>query len=155
MLFIGIDPGKTGAVAIISARSKGGKLDTRHWSAEVFDWSQDVMLQLPMPGMDCLATLEAVHAFPGQGVCSSFNFGTSYGWWLGVLDSWGYKYKTVSPVKWKRNLGLIGKDKNASLALAQALYPEIANKLARKKDHGRAEALLIAHFAMKTQRGVT
>jgi hypothetical protein len=53
----------------------------------------------------------------------------------------------VQPQKWKAFVGLTGKDKDASLAMAARLYPSAEPLLKRKKDHGRAEALLVAHWA--------
>ena len=49
----------------------------------------------------------------------------------------------VRPAIWKRTLGL-GKDKEASRLKAIQLFPTA--DLRRKKDHGRAEALLLAYW---------
>ena len=96
-----------------------------------------------------VAYIEQVHSMPRDGVTSAFGFGRS----TGVIETAlaAYKVPTVmlTPQKWKRAAGLIKKDKDASRNLAMQLYPELSNKLARKKDHGRADALLIAHFGPK------
>jgi len=91
-----------------------------------------------------VAYVEKVYAMPKQGVSSMFSFGTSYGIVLGVLAALGIPVVLVTPQSWKKRAGLTGKEKDAARALAQQLYP-IA-ELGRKKDIGRADALLIARF---------
>jgi crossover junction endodeoxyribonuclease RuvC len=51
----------------------------------------------------------------------------------------------VSPAVWKKHFKLPA-DKEASRALALPLFPATAEHFARKKDHGRAEAALIARY---------
>lgn len=55
----------------------------------------------------------------------------------------------ISPQKWQRELGLIGiakaEKKEASRMLARKLYPGVKG-IERKKDHNRAESLLIGHW---------
>jgi crossover junction endodeoxyribonuclease RuvC len=49
----------------------------------------------------------------------------------------------VRPRAWKKDMGLTA-DKDESLSMARELWPDAP--LARKKDNGRAEALLIAEW---------
>jgi hypothetical protein len=56
----------------------------------------------------------------------------------------------VTPQKWKKDLKL-DSDKNKSLALARELWP--LAPLERKKDNGRAEALLMAEW-LRRQDGI-
>jgi len=65
------------------------------------------------------------------------------GIWLGVMAALRMPYTPVRPVVWKKAFSL-GKDKEASRLRAQQLFP--AADLRRKKDHGRAEALLLAWY---------
>jgi len=90
------------------------------------------------------AYVERVSAMPKQGVSSMFSFGTSYGIVLGVLAAIGIPTILVTPQSWKKRAGLTGKEKDYARTLAQQLYP--AAELGRKKDIGRADALLIARF---------
>lgn len=96
------------------------------------------------------AYIERAQAMPKQGVVSMFRYGQSYGIVLGVLASYEIPYTLVSPSYWKRTFGLLGRDKEAARALAQQWFP--CAPLARKCDHGRAEALLIARWGL-LQRG--
>eukprot|EP00892_Ulva_mutabilis_P009032 jgi/Ulvmu1/6500/UM003_0133.1 len=50
----------------------------------------------------------------------------------------------IQAVQWKRQLQLHGNGKDASRELAMHLIPDLASALRRKKDHGRAEAVLLA-----------
>jgi hypothetical protein len=146
MMWIGIDPGATGAAGLID-----------HYGAfhSVYDFSAD-----PAVIADAMriifaaagtghtqAVLEHVHSMPKQGVASSFNFGASFGAIRGILAYAGVPYHLVPPAKWKRDFGL-GKDKADALAMARRLFPTA--ELGRKKDIGRAEALLIAEWGRRT-----
>ena len=90
--------------------------------------------------------IENVHARPGQGVTGMFSLGVSLGSVLGVIAALRLPYTLINPGQWKRRAGLTGKPKDASRARALQLHPELAERLSRKKDHGRAEAVLIARF---------
>lgn len=86
--------------------------------------------------------LEEVHSMPKQGVTSSFSFGMNFGQWQGLLSGYDMEWETVTPQVWKRTFGLIGKDKDASRLIASRLFPTL--DLTKKKDIGKADALLIA-----------
>lgn len=134
-VYLGIDPGKTGAVAFIDGMGQLMKVVdfpdvmSVDWFAEDFG----------------MAYLEEVHAMPGQGVASTFTFGTNFGWWKGFLTAMRIPFKTIRPQDWQK--GLVPKrgamtDK-PSLEVARQLFPHAP--LTRKKDHNRADAILIAH----------
>ena len=99
-----------------------------------------------------LACLEAVGARPGQGVSSVFSFGHSFGTISGVLAALKVPMELITPGRWKKAFQLVGTEKEASRALAIQLYPQAAEWLARKKDHGRAEALWLARFGWQAGR---
>lgn len=86
------------------------------------------------------------------GAQSSMNFGDSYGKAKGVFEVLGIPYTRAEPQSWKRHFGLIGQDKDASRQLALIRFPTMADRLKRKKDDGRAEALLLALWHESTQR---
>lgn len=80
---------------------------------------------------------------PAQGVASTFKFGLAFGMALAMTQRINAPTHLVTPQKWKKDLGL-SSDKNDSLAMARKLWPDAP--LERKKDNGRAEALLLAHW---------
>ena len=79
-----------------------------------------------------------------------FRFGCSYGAVKMALAACGVPYTIITPVKWKPAVGVLkGADKEASRQRALQLFPDQAANLARKKDHARADAMLLAYFGMK------
>jgi crossover junction endodeoxyribonuclease RuvC len=81
-----------------------------------------------------------------------FTMGRGLGTWEGVLAGLGIPYELVTPQRWKKALmDGMGKDKDASRLQAIRLFPAIAGQLARKKDDGRADALLIAEYGRRTR----
>jgi len=60
----------------------------------------------------------------------------------------GIPVQTVPASTWKSDLCLTGPEmtKDDSRKLASTLFDSISSQLTRKKDHGRAEALLIAYW---------
>jgi crossover junction endodeoxyribonuclease RuvC len=152
-LFIGIDPGLSGAVAILD---QGGGLVLLDDLPTVASGSGKAKVgrrvdpaglsQLLAPFRDraALAVLEAVAARPGQGVASVFSLGDTFGAVRAVLACMGLSVALVSPTEWKRHYRLDG-DKERSRARSIELFPDA--DLHRKADHNRAEALLLALFA--------
>lgn len=148
---IGIDPGLGGAIALLRdgkvvvvdmptvARSagKGAQVDAAGLA--------ELLRPCAFEG-GWHTYVEIQHARPGQGVTSMFGMGVSFGAAVGVIAALGIPYTLVAPGAWKRQAGLTGKDKEASRARALQLHPELAERLSRKKDHGRAEAVLLACF---------
>lgn len=147
----GIDPGKTGALAILYPDGSAtayrvpliklrGK-EQPAWAAWFDLWS--VSLQTVQPD---LIVLESVAARPGQGVTSMFNFGQSLGFAKAIACSANCRVEHVTPSVWKGKLGLLKSDKNASREMARQLMPPLAPELKRVKDDGVADAALLAHY---------
>jgi crossover junction endodeoxyribonuclease RuvC len=99
-------------------------------------------------GPYAFAVVEQVSARPGQGVCSMFRFGQSYGTVLGVIGALTIPVHHASPAKWKRALGL-NSDGEKSRARAIETWPAHAELFARKKDHNRAEAALLGLYGLR------
>lgn len=95
--------------------------------------------------------IEQVHAMPKQGVSSMFRMGQGLGLWEGICAGMGLPVELVPPQRWKKAMLSAGggSDKGVSIARAQQLMPEAAEFLTRKKDDGRAEALLIALWKVR------
>lgn len=147
MIYIGIDPGLSGAMAVINGKtitvvpfSVCGYVDELDRLATWYDPSREVK-----------AVVERVHSMPRQGVASSFKFGESYGMVLGMLAANRVSYELVLPNKWKREFGVTA-DKNTSIAVAQRLFPDVSflrTEKCRKPDDGIAEALLMAEYCRR------
>ena len=151
-IILGFDPGQTGAIAAFDGERIEAVIDmptmTRlHGKGnQVNPYTLATALIDLCAGREATAVLEAVSAMPGQGVSSTFHFGESVGVVLGVLGALQIPVRMVTPAKWKKAAGLLGRDKDAARTLAIQLHPEVADQLARKKDTGRADAVGIARF---------
>jgi len=88
-----------------------------------------------------------------QGTSSTFSLGDSYGSARAaseIMVTAHNVYKKV-PTVWKRHFNLLKKPKDASRLLAVELIPDAAHLLQRKKDDGRADALLIGLYLVQTK----
>lgn len=143
MTYIGIDPGKTGAMAVINKYvTKVIPFNPRSYIKE---------LTAVTSFSSCVCCLEHVSAMPGQGVTSMFHFGENFGWIQGVLEAFGIRYELVRPQKWKKEFSITG-DKNSSIAVCKRLFPGISllpTERCRKENDGMAEALLMAEYARR------
>lgn len=151
MTYIGIDPGKNGAIAIIFTDKHKSIKKIELYSP--FDEKEYIKLlsDLQKGKNEAICCLEKVSARPGQGVTSMFNFGMNFGWIQGVLMAKGIAYELVTPQKWKKEFSVTS-DKNTSIDVAKKLFPNVSFKQTErcKKDHdGMAEALLMAEYARR------
>lgn len=159
---IGIDPGLTGAVVVVDSEygivvhiydmpitklSKGSKKNQVDGKA-----LRDILALWP----NSTVFLEQVQAMPRRdkdtgeeitmGSASSFNFGAGWGITFGVALCCCQDVRLVVPTVWKRYWGLLKTEKDAARVLAIQEFPVAGEALKRKKDSGRADALLIAQY---------
>ena len=155
-LIIGIDPGLTGAVGILNADGSYHCLFDlpviRDLSLAWIDGKELTSgIMRAVDGQPARIMVERVSAMPKQGLASTFCFGVGFGSILGALRVLSHSIEFVTPGTWKKAIG-IGPDKKAAMHKARLLFPVADLSLA--KHHGRAEALLIAHHALRRQRGM-
>lgn len=149
-LILGIDPGLSGAYAILEENGHlidAGDLPLIGTKAQCrIDAANFAALigRLPLR----FAVVEQVNAMPGQGVSSMFRFGQSLGTVVGVLAACSIPIVWVTPSKWKNASGL-SSDKEHSRQRAIETWPASSPLFARRKDHGRAEAALIASWGIR------
>lgn len=151
-VWIGIDPGVTGALAVLTDEGawqlddlptievgKRREVDV----AELVEVFRDHSYQ----GYTTqLVAIERQQPMPGQGLSSTFKTAQGYGALLGVLTAMGLPLMCPRPVDWKRAMRL-GKGKDAARDVARKRWPAMSAYLRRKQDHGRAEAMLLAQWA--------
>ncbi len=148
MVYCGIDPGLTGAIALYDPSINwlelhdcpSYKLNGKGFIllSEVINVLQSVSIT------GCV--VEKSQAMPKQGVSSMFSYGVGYGSYLGILATLQISHSKVSPQEWKKVLR-VPSDKDGARARASEILPAHSGLWARKKDHGRAEAALLAYFA--------
>lgn len=163
---VGIDPGQTGAVALIAplgmSRHSVKLTDTPTLKGDgktLYDEPSmaAVLREILREHPDVFVTIEQVHAMSKQGVSSTFKFGMGYGVWLGIIATLGIPSERVSPQRWKKAVLADGpKVDQAVVAFAGRLYPQCAPAMLGPRGAlllGRADALLIGHYGMRARAG--
>jgi crossover junction endodeoxyribonuclease RuvC len=155
----GIDVGLGGAVAIVNAERVVFVADmpvhtlvTGKARKVALDLAslREILMQHPIDH----AVIERVAARPGQGVSSMFKFGFCAGAVTGVLAGLKMPYSLILPIAWQRIAGC-GPSPDAARQRAAQLYPDAAGELRRKRDGGRADAILIAHAGRRMLQAAT
>jgi len=158
MKIIGIDPGLSGAIAILEnnkvlnifdmpVMSEGKKNKRQLNSALLVSLLKENIGQ----SEEVSIVVEQVNAMPGQGVTSMFNFGQTFGAIKGVCAALELPIFFVRPSKWKKYFELINSSKDASRTKAIEMYPMLSKQLAKKKDVNKSDAILIARFFSETR----
>ena len=158
MKIIGIDPGLSGAIAVMEKNkilnifdmpvmAEGKKNKRQLNSAQLVQLLKENILK----NEEVSVVVEQVNAMPGQGVTSMFNFGQTFGAIKGICAALGLPIFFVRPSKWKKHFELINSSKDSSRTKAIEMYPSIAYKLAKKKDVNKSDAILIARFYSETR----
>jgi len=165
MLVISSDPGLTGAITLLCSQagllecedmpicgngtatgSMKRWVDTDALQAMLSQWST----RHDFAGRSVQACIERpipMPTLPAQTVASQFDtFGVIRALVGGKVAM--SAMTIVNPQTWKKMFGLKS-DKNASIDCALSLYPTAAPYLARKRDHNRAESILIGHWLMR------
>ena len=158
MRIIRIDPGLSGGIAILDdlkiydifdmpIMSEGKKNKNQLNSAQLVN----ILNKHVLKKENTFVIVEQVSAMPGQGVTSMFNFGQTFGSIKGICAALGLPIFFVRPAKWKKHFNLINSEKDASRTKVIEMYPGISNKLSRKKDNNKADAILIAQYFENTR----
>jgi crossover junction endodeoxyribonuclease RuvC len=148
---LGVDPGICGGLSILFIDANGA-------APQLID-----AIDIPVTGVgakervdllairDWIATHRPQHAFieraqamPKQGASSGFKYGRAVGAIEAAIACCAVPLTIIEPAIWKKFHQLRGGDKEAGRQRALQLFPSAHALLARKKDHGRAEAALIA-----------
>lgn len=145
---IGIDPGKSGGIAVLS--------DGRDAMAfKMPETQRDLWLALCEleDGGDIVVFVEKVGPTPKMGSSAAFKFGGSFHSITMAVIASGLRMELVTPQKWQRAHGLIvsgrglGQDdtskKNRNKERAQQLFPHLTIT------HALADALLIAEYGRR------
>jgi len=103
--YMGVDPGKSGCVALLLPEDK---IKTYDWpkSNNYVEVHRQMRIWNNMFDIK-FAVLERVGAMPGQGVTSCFTFGDNFGAWKMLLAGLSIKHIILTPQKWQ--VGLLHK----------------------------------------------
>jgi len=140
MIYLGVDPGVSGAIAFASDSGTAWAVKTDSTHRDLVDAIRDAQSVEPI----AFAYIELVHSSPQMGVTSSFSFGKSYGSLEMLLTACDVPFERITPRQWQTVMKcLTGGDKNISKRRAQELFPNM------KITHANADALLIAECAKR------
>jgi crossover junction endodeoxyribonuclease RuvC len=92
------------------------------------------------------AMIERAQAMPKQGASSGFKYGRATGALEAVIACCEIPMTVIEPAAWKKAHHLRGGDKEGGRQRALQLFPAAHALLARKKDHGRSDAILVALY---------
>ena len=151
-VFIGIDPGIKGSLAIINEHCE----IILHTAVPVIKVNRENQYDLfAMDGLLSMIAnkyefteviIEKAQAMPHQGVVSMFTYGRGYGYWIGLMTAMGIHYKEVHPKTWTKLLRC-GKEfggKEGNYKRAKELFPQYEAK--RKSDRTFCDSLLLAEY---------
>ena len=158
MKIIGIDPGLSGAIAVMHDKKvinmydmpvmAEGKKNKRQLNSSQL---VNIIKENINEDEDTIVVVEQVNAMPGQGVTSMFNFGQTFGAIKGVCAALKLPIFFVRPSKWKKLFELINSSKDASRTKVIEMYPTLSDQLAKKRDVNKSDAVLIAKFYFETK----
>jgi len=153
MIYIGIDPGKNGAIAAkVGEEWKWHKWTDNH--THIADFIREIKCDAQST-TDILCAIERATARPAfnpktgkkvQGSKSLFSFGENYGIWQGMLAALDIPYIIVTPASWQKvclDNGPAGTTKKRSLDMVSRLY----GIHLKKSEDGVADAINLARYA--------
>lgn len=140
-VWVGIDPGATGAIAVLQANNL--TITTLKDEREALDELRRIS---KLPGQ-VFVLLEEVHSMPRQGVVSSFTFGRNFGVVIGMVMACDLSLQLMRPQRWLKELGIRPRKKTESktewkkflAATAKRMYPKF-----QSINQQNADSVLIA-----------
>ena len=159
---IGVDPGLGGAIAYIEVIGEAdfalrGVKDMPILPSP-FRKGNDIDLDSLVPLLEPFRCCESVTGFielvnpmPNEGVSAVFKFGRGSMAPEAMMAAFNIPRAFIRPNDWKKEMGLLKKDKAASVALVRTMFPQQAEWFTASKD-GRAEAVLIGIAGYKISR---
>lgn len=142
--FLGIDPGKSGAVAFLN--QDGDFIAV--YDCPIIETARFEILEQYFPRI-VGAAVEKAQTMPTQGVVSSGKFMENYGIWKGICIASNIPFLTPHPKRWQKLLDgpTDMKPKDRVVEYVKRRWPAV--ELKRKKDHNRADAICLAEYARK------
>lgn len=139
MIYMGIDPGKRGAVAC----EIDGCWEWRKWTDSLPDMVEYLSGIKGHGQIFC--AIEKAGVRQGQGLVSSSKFMWNYGVWQGMLSALFIPYIIVTPQKWQSQVldSNGGTTKERSIDMCSRLY----GLSLKKSEDGVADAINIARYA--------
>lgn len=158
--YLGIDPGKSGAIAILDANSEFIMVyDCPETETARLGILEEYFPNIAGAALEKAQAMSHWEKVPGgrkilkkQGVSSAFKFGENYGIWKGILIASNIPFLTPHPKRWQKMLDspLDMKPKERVIEYVSRRWPMV--ELKKKKDHNRADAVCLAEYARREFR---
>ena len=168
---LGVDPGKTGAVAFLGGERfpqghpAHGNVPVPNWVRDmpirregkkfsydvvamrgIVEEAQQAVYDAGVAGASLRVVVETTNAFPNMGRSTLWQQAWGIAIWQGLCVGMGLQPHLVHANTWTAALGIRGSDKAGHLRMARDLYPDMRMSLERQRDHGRADAILVAEW---------
>lgn len=163
--YLGIDPGKSGGLALIHSSLRNSKILQYSFMPEsdydlykvLRDWKNTYSISS--------AVLERVSSMPGEGHVGAFSFGENYGKLQMALAANKIRYEKVTPRTWQKGLSVKVKAKTESKPafkerlrqLSQQLFPNLPlwdEPRTLGKQRAVCDAILIAEYCKRKEKGL-
>jgi len=150
--FLGVDPGVNGGLAVVAVADGAASVLVECIDIPVVGTGAKERVDVAAirnfidRHRPVRALIERAQAMPRQGSSSGFKYGRAVGAIEATVALCSIPMEIVEPSAWKRFWHLPGKDKEAARQKAVQLFPGAHAVLARKRDHGRSEAMLVALY---------
>ena len=155
--YLGFDPGKKGYMCLYNAGYSGYKhyplFDGNRLNREMLEVLEKLSKTYTM-----MAVVEQVHSMPHQGVASTFSFGTNYGMLIGMLETLGIPYTTVTPGKWQKYIceavDKASNPKQMHYNAARRLFPDMdfrRSERCKTYDDNKVDSTLICEYGVRKQ----
>jgi hypothetical protein len=142
MYILGIDPGKTGGIALLD------KATLQVVTYPMPGTTRELHTLLAEMPVIRVAVLEKTYYPQMVGTANAGRMGEAYGIIKGALAWLDMPMQEVRPRDWKNSLR-IPTDKNAARQRASEFFPTCADQWGKAGEDGRAEAALIAWYGLR------
>lgn len=174
-VFIGIDPGKDGAIAVLNDVGEvilvskspqiGSEFDSHGMSHLIEQFYLNEKYNLVH------VVLEDIHATHIGGNTSSFTMGEGKGLWRGILSALSAPFSLIQPKEWQKRIWVntlkqyklsesgktqVVDTKKTSLLVCKHLFPKqnlLASSRSKNTHDGIVDALLIAYYCYLLNKG--
>lgn len=136
--FLGIDPGTSGAFALIDNNLSVVNLQGFPGEEQLVKNLKLILEPYTHNGIitGIWSVIENVHSMPGQSSVSTFTFGRNFGFWIGVLSAWQIPIFFVTPQRWQKGL-----------------VPKVTDKKEHKENLGRVAGKIFPRAEIRGPRG--
>ncbi len=152
MLYIGIDPGKTGGISsLLNDDSDSAVVDFMpSTEKEIFNLFENYKIGSEE---NLKVIIEQQHAFPGMAAKAQWTFAEHYGFLRGVLVSLRIPFTEVSPQKWMAHFGFKRLPKEEKKEHKKRIYQKAQNLFPNSSVALQtADSLMLAEYLRLTNK---